>query len=80
MTKKYSHEVLFGEVSQSTVDYKVSLNQADEDAGLADYFAQKISSKNLSKRECELNPNLVYCEIKDHKIVLSPNDRWWQHG
>jgi len=70
--------MLFGEITESNVDYKVSLNQEDEDAKRYDYLANKISSKNLSLDECKKNKSLIYCEItKNNKILLSPLD---EHG
>lgn len=64
--------MLFGDVIPSTVDYKISLNQEDEDLKRYNYLAYKISSKNLSKEICEKDKSLVYCIIENDKIKLSP--------
>lgn len=69
-------EILFGKIGENTVDYKVSLDSADEGKGLADYLWEKLSPRNKVgiSTEFDTNTNLIPCELKNDKIVLSPND------
>lgn len=69
-------EILFGKTGTNTVDYKVSLTEEDEAKGNADYLWEKLSPRNKVgiSTEFDTNTNLVPCELKDNKIVLSPND------
>lgn len=67
-------ELLFGDFQESNIDYKVSLNEIDEENHREDFLFYKISPKNLSKEECEKDLTLVYCTLDQDtkKIILSP--------
>jgi len=79
--RRNSIDILFGDITPSNVDYKVSLNQEDEDAKRYDYLANKISSKNFNFDLCSRDKTLIYCEIdENNKIFLSPQNEEGEGG
>lgn len=76
MAKIESIRMLWENVNTNPPDYKVSLDAADEAEGNADFLWNKVSPRNKVGISTELNTNknLVPCELKNEKIVLSPTE------
>lgn len=70
------YEMLFGDLNTVPADYKVSIDAADEAAGLADFLWNKVSPRNKvgESRELDTNKNLIPCELRNERVVLSPSD------
>ena len=72
-----NYEMLFGEINVVPADYKISLNAEDEANKRADFLWNKLSSKNKigdPDNQLDTDKNLIPCELKNNKIVLSPVD------
>lgn len=76
MAKKYSIQMLWGNINTNPPDYKIALDSLDEQEGNADYLWNKLSDRNKVgiSTELEKNKNLVPCELSENKIVLSSRD------